>query len=64
MFDATGAAMKLTDDQKAKMAEAWKQTGALFKEFGEKFRAFLTPEQKEKLDKMGPPKGEKKPAGK
>ena len=64
IFDAAGAAMKLTDDQKTKMADAWKQAGALFKEFGEKFRAFLTPEQKEKLDKMRPPKPEKKPAGK
>ena len=43
MFDAIGAAMKLTDDQKAKMAEAWKQTGALFKEFGEKFAHLLDP---------------------
>ena len=38
------AAMKLTDEQKAKMAELRTQAGALHKEFREKIAAILTPE--------------------
>ena len=61
VWDAAQAAMKLTDEQKAKMADAQKEMGALYKEFGEKFRAFLTPEQRKKLPKW-PAMEEKKPA--
>ena len=39
VWDEAQAAMKLTDDQKTKMADAWKETGNLYKEFGEKLRA-------------------------
>ncbi len=63
VWDAIQAAMKLTDEQKAKMSDAQKGMGALFKEFGEKFRAFLTPEQQKKLPKW-PAMEEKKPESK
>ena len=36
LWDASREAMKLTDDQKAKLSDAWKQNGALWKELGEK----------------------------
>jgi Spy/CpxP family protein refolding chaperone len=45
------AAVKLTDDQKAKMAEAKKGVDTLRKEAREKILALLTPEQKEQLKK-------------
>ena len=46
--DVRGA-VKLTDDQKAKMAELRKETETLHKEFREKITALLTPEQKAQL---------------
>ena len=61
VWDAAQAAMKLTDEQKTKMAEAGKAMQALNKEYGEKFRAILTPEQRKKLPKW-PAMEEKKPA--
>ncbi len=62
VWDAAEAAMKLTDEQKTKLAEARKQWGDLWKESGEKFRAILTPEQQKKLPPLPPPWG--KPAEK
>ncbi len=47
--EAVEAAVKLTDDQKAKMAEARKELGPLENQLREKVLAVLTPEQKEKL---------------
>jgi Spy/CpxP family protein refolding chaperone len=44
-------AMKLTDDQKAKMEQAQKDAQALHKEVHEKVMALLTPDQKEQLQK-------------
>lgn len=44
-------AVKLTDEQKAKMAELRKEGAALRNELREKMVALLTPEQKEKLEK-------------
>jgi len=41
----------LTDEQKAKMAEASKEMGELIKELHVKTMAVLTPEQKEQLKK-------------
>ena len=61
MWDAAQAAMKLTDEQKAKLSDAQKEVGALYKEMTEKITAFLTPEQKEKLRSPLPAKEEKKP---
>jgi Spy/CpxP family protein refolding chaperone len=61
VWDAAEAAMKLTDEQKAKRSAAQKEVGSLYKEFGEKFRALLTPEQRAKLGPPWPPKEEKKP---
>jgi len=44
-------AVKLTDEQIAKMKEIQKEAGALEKDRLEKFKAVLTPEQKEQLEK-------------
>ena len=44
-------AMKLTDEQKAKMAEGRKAMGELTKEIREKVTKLLTPEQQEVLKK-------------
>lgn len=51
--EAVEAAVKLTDDQKASMAEARKEIGSLEKELRAAVAAVLTPEQKEKLPKAG-----------
>jgi Spy/CpxP family protein refolding chaperone len=64
VWEAGQAAMKLTDEQKTKMAEAQKQDRALFKEMGEKIDAVLTPEQREKVKALRPPRKEKKPENK
>lgn len=48
---AVAAAMKLTDDQKAKQAEAQKAVSALTKELDKAARDLLTPEQKASLKK-------------
>ena len=63
VWDAAEAAMKLSDEQKTKLSDARKEMGDLYKEFDKKFRAFLTPEQQ---DKLRPPRGKEgaKPAGK
>ena len=49
--EAVQAAVKLTDDQKAKQVETRKEMGALEKELREKVMAVLTPEQKDELKK-------------
>ena len=49
--DAGIAAMKLTDDQKAKRADARKAIQALNKEITDKVTALLTPEQQDVLKK-------------
>jgi Spy/CpxP family protein refolding chaperone len=51
------AAVKLTDDQKAKRAEMQKEMAPLMKEAREKVTALLTPEQQEKLQKSMPQVG-------
>ena len=55
---AVEAAVQLTDEQKAKMAEVRKAMGPLQREIREKFMALLTPEQqevvKEKMKKARP----------
>ena len=48
---AVAAAVKLTDDQKAKQAEAQKAVSALTKELDKAARDLLTPEQKASLKK-------------
>ena len=58
--EAVEAAVKLTDDQKAKMAEVKKEMGPLQKELTQKVLAVLTPEQKQQLKKARG--GKKKPA--
>ena len=50
---AVSAAVTLTADQKAKLAEARTQRAAVYKEFREKIMAVLTPEQQEQLKKTG-----------
>ena len=45
------AATKITDEQKAKIADCRKECGALSKELGEKVKAVLTAEQKEQIKK-------------
>ena len=58
VFKAARAAVKLTDDQKAKMKEALKSVG---KELHERIQAILTPEQREQLKaKMATHKAESK----
>jgi Spy/CpxP family protein refolding chaperone len=49
--DAVEAAVKLTDDQKAKMAAAKKEMDGLQKQIRDKIDGILTPEQKEQLKK-------------
>lgn len=51
VWEAAKAAVKLTDEQKAKMAENRKAAEALHKQFREKLMEILTPEQKEQLKK-------------
>jgi Spy/CpxP family protein refolding chaperone len=46
------AAMNVTDEQKAKMADARKAIGALQKEVHEKVMSILTPEQKAQLEQV------------
>ena len=58
--EAVEAAVQLTDEQKAAMAEAKKQMGPLQKELTQKVLAVLTPEQKEQLKKAHG--GKKNPA--
>ncbi len=52
VFAAGREAVKLTDEQQAKMAEIQKEAGALEKERMEKIKEILTPEQNEKLEKQ------------
>jgi Spy/CpxP family protein refolding chaperone len=49
---AAEAAMKMTDQQKAKLAEVRKANMSLGKEFRDKVVGLLTPEQKEQLKKL------------
>ena len=58
--DAVAAALKLTDEQKAKQAEMRKEMAPLEKELREKVMAVLTSEQKEQLKKKA--EGAKKAA--
>ena len=61
--EAAEAAVQLTDEQKAKMAEVKKVMGPLQKEIREKFIALLTPEQKEVVKekmKKARPEGRKR----
>ena len=51
VFEAGTAAMKLTDEQKTKLADARKAMETLTKEIREKVTSLLTPEQKEILKK-------------
>jgi flagellar basal body-associated protein FliL len=64
--EAAQAAMKLTDEQKAKMAEARKEVGPAQSELRDKVMALLTQEQKEQLQKAMGGQGQKgrKPAEK
>lgn len=57
---AIDAAVNLTEEQKAKIAEAKKEMAPLEKDLCEKVTAVLTPEQKEQLKKAKP--GKKKAA--
>jgi Spy/CpxP family protein refolding chaperone len=57
------AATKLTDDQKAAMADARKALGALHKELHGKVVAILTPEQQEQLKKLHAGNRPHRPAG-
>jgi len=52
---AVDEAMKVTDEQKAKMSEVRKEMGKLQEQLREKATGLLTPAQKEKLPKRGPP---------
>lgn len=54
--EAVMAALKLTDEQKAKWEAAQKEVAELRKEIEQKKRELLTPEQKEKLRKRQPAK--------
>jgi Spy/CpxP family protein refolding chaperone len=58
------AAVKLTDEQKAKMAEIQKEGQALRKEVHEKVMALLTPEQQEQLKKAREHRREHRSEGK
>jgi len=58
--DAVDAAVKITDDQKAKMNEARKELGVIQKEMREQFMTVLTPEQKEQFKPKKREKKEKK----
>ncbi len=61
--EAVDAAVQLTDEQKAKMAEVKKAMGPLQREIREKFMALLTPEQKEVIKekmKKTRPEGKKR----
>lgn len=60
VFEAGRAAMKFTDEQKTKMQEAFKAMGELRKEINGKVMNVLTPEQKDLLKKMRPPRKERK----
>jgi Spy/CpxP family protein refolding chaperone len=51
------AAVKLTDDQKAKRTETQKEMALLVKKVREKVTALLTPEQQQKLQKSMPQMG-------
>jgi Spy/CpxP family protein refolding chaperone len=51
VFEAGTAALKLTDEQKAKTAECFKAMGELNKEIRDKVTKLLTPEQQEVLKK-------------
>jgi Spy/CpxP family protein refolding chaperone len=62
---AVEAAVQLTDEQKAQMAEVKKAMGPLQREIREKFMALLTPEQKEAIKekmKKARPEGKKRAA--
>ena len=56
-------AVKLTDEQKTKMAELRKETEVLHKEVREKITALLTPEQKAQLKEKREQRREHKPEG-
>ena len=56
---AAEAAWKLTDEQKAKMAEVNKETAKAYKELQKEIMDVLTPEQKEQLKKAQPKKAAK-----
>lgn len=58
---AIDEALKLTDDQKAKMKEIQKKQGEVNAELVAALKKFLTPEQQEKLPKLG---GDQKKGGK
>jgi len=60
IFKEARAAMKLSAEQKAKLAEIQKQQGALRKELLAKVREVLTPEQREQLKKEMPQRRERK----
>ena len=69
VWDAADTAMKLTDEQKAKLAEARKQWGDVLWKERREFCAILTPEQLKKLpptpwDKPGEKPAEKPAPGK
>lgn len=51
LFEATQAAVKLSDDQKASMAAAQKEQRAVTKDLMTKVQGVLTPEQQEQLKK-------------
>jgi hypothetical protein len=51
IHQAVDAAVKLTAEQKTKMADAHKKVGCLNKEIKQKVMALLTPEQKDQLKK-------------
>jgi Spy/CpxP family protein refolding chaperone len=62
VWEGVQAAMKLTDEQKTKMAEARREMGPLGRQVREKIMAILTPEQKEILQKERPRMGGAAPA--
>ena len=64
VWEAVRAAVKLTDEQKAKLAEVRKQLHSLREEAKAKFVPLLTAEQKEKLEKLIKQAKEHKPADK
>jgi hypothetical protein len=64
LFEAGRAAMKLTDDQKAKLAEVRKEVMALAKEVREKVvSSVLTADQKEQVKERRAHRRDRKPEG-
>jgi Spy/CpxP family protein refolding chaperone len=61
VWEGVQSAMKLTDEQKAKIAETRKEIGPLRREVHEKVMAILTPEQKELWQKDRPGMREPRP---